>query len=587
MLPPQTVLGADRAYLYWFAVGTPRKHRVDVGPRQFLPPVAAAPGTRLKVILFPFGDGLLLDPDADMGELEYQADGSLAVARQPVDGLGAGDGDRLWFPFRTPREPGVHRLRSSVYLGARLLQSRVLEVRVAGRQRPVIRSAVASTTDYSVCQSLRAEVIREMRPPRVSVLVNDGPNGSHDFRFVGADGNLRGTASLDADTLQRLLAVARKALGRAAWGTTEQWCDSDTYRYDPPRPTEDVKADLVSMARAGYRIWDALADALERSVAGQLPVRADAPLAGRFTALLARSGAVELACRESLRLAVPSALVYDYPLDTQLELRFCPTAAEAIFDRGGDLTAEPCFDGRCPDRETVDVVCPGGFWGYRHELGVPVSLAAGDAGDASDIAPQIKGADGPVFVVGTTTDDAFTRRLAHLGRLQQLHVPIDWRLGEKRDAVLGLLRDSAPHVVYFLCHGVETADGLPGLLVGDPRNEVAITPDNLRLYGIAWPQTRPLVVLNGCRTTALDPTKPWNFVETFVRKAYASGVIGTEITVFEPLACDFAEEVLQRFVRDDVTLGRAVRESRLSLLRRGNPLGLAYVPYAPTELHMA
>jgi len=44
--------------------------------------------------------------------------------------------------------------------------------------------------------------------------------------------------------------------------------------------------------------------------------------------------------------------------------------------------------------------------------------------------------------------------------------------------------------------------------------------------------------------------------------------------------------VLARFVRDDVSLGRAVREARLTLLARGNPLGLAYVAYAPTELQM-
>ena len=41
-----------------------------------------------------------------------------------------------------------------------------------------------------------------------------------------------------------------------------------------------------------------------------------------------------------------------------------------------------------------------------------------------------------------------------------------------------------------------------------------------------------------------------------------------------------------RRVSDDVRLGAAVRAARLALLARGNPLGLAYVPYGPTELQM-
>jgi CHAT domain len=217
---------------------------------------------------------------------------------------------------------------------------------------------------------------------------------------------------------------------------------------------------------------------------------------------------------------------------------------------------------------------------------VPLSLGGGDSVGATDMTPRILGGKAPVFVAGSTTDTAFEKRLTHLGALSTVHTPLTWELAEDRDAVMDLLARASPHVVYFLCHGVMTPGGLPGLIVGEPTAD-AITPDQLRAYRIAWPDTRPLVVLNGCRTSALDPTKPLNFVDSFIRDASASGVIGTEITVFEPLAYAFAEEVLQRFVGDDLPLGRAVREARLALLRRGNPLGLAYVPYAPTELQMA
>ncbi len=578
------MLAADRDYRYWFSIGPlPAPFRVDVGLAQALPPVDPPPGTLLRVILFPFAGGLLVDPAADEGELQFRPDGSLVVCRQP-DG-GPPDPERLFFPIRTPAHPGSYRLRVSIYLGARLLQSRVLEARVGRWQHPAVRQAISSTTDYTVADTLAPDTLAEMRPPRVSVLVNDGTGGGHDFRFVGAT-SLTGTATVDADALHSLLASARRALGAASWGTAEEWHDGDQDRYAVPRAPADMASDLIALARAGYRIWHALAHALAQVVDGQPAATGGRERVDELTALLLRSGTLELASRQSLRLAVPSALIYDYPLDSnRTTLQFCRTAAAALAARAPDLTAEPCFDGRCPDYHRLDVVCPGGFWGYRHEIGVPLSLGSAGSGGATDMTSRIPGGDDPVFVVGSTTDPQFTRRLQHLSRLRMLHNPLTWQLGEERDAVLDLLHRSAPHVVYFLCHGVEK-DGLPGLVVGDPRRPYAITPDNLAAYRIAWPATRPLVVLNGCRTSALDPTKPLNFVEAFLRDAHASGVIGTEVTVFEPLACAFAEEVLHRFVGDDVTLGRAVRESRLALLRQGNPLGLAYVPYAPTELRM-
>lgn len=592
-LSPRTVLQAERPYRYWFAVDrTPRRGRVDEGAGQHLPPFVAAQGTRLRVILFPFADGLRLDPAAVEGELVVTADGGLRAIRQPGTSRDE-PADRLEFPFRTPEEPGRYRLRSSVYLGARLLQSRVLEVRVGARQRSGVRRVARSETDYTLSETLAPASLAAMRPPRLSVMVNDGPGGTHDFRFVGiapADGSPRtpliGTATLDAEALESVLTNARRALRTAAWGKADEWQKSDLDRYAGPRQPADVEADLIAMARTGYRIWFALKDALADVVAGQDPETGGAGRVDRLVALLLHSGTVELTARRSLRLAVPSALIYDYPLDSNRPtLRFCPDAAEAMRS-GADLTTEACFDGGCPSYGSLDVVCPGGFWGYRHELGVPLSLGVGRDGRAHEMAVHIPGGDAPEFVVGSTTDGAFCGRAAHLENLRSLHVPMTWRLGEDRDAVLDLLKGSSPHVVYFLCHGVEK-DGLPGLVVGDPDHPSAITPDNLGAYRISWPATRPLVVLNGCRTTALDPTKPLNFVETFLKDACASGVIGTEITVFEPLACAFAEEVLGRFVRDDMPLGAAVRATRLALLARGNPLGLAYVPYAPTELHMA
>ena len=70
-------------------------------------------------------------------------------------------------------------------------------------------------------------------------------------------------------------------------------------------------------------------------------------------------------------------------------------------------------------------------------------------------------------------------------------------------------------------------------------------------------------------------------------RSSASGVIGTEITIFESLATLFAEAFFQEFVVKRRSAGEAIRRARLSLLRRClNPLGLVYLPFVLPDLHL-
>ena len=63
-------------------------------------------------------------------------------------------------------------------------------------------------------------------------------------------------------------------------------------------------------------------------------------------------------------------------------------------------------------------------------------------------------------------------------------------------------------------------------------------------------------------------------------------MVGTEITLFEPLACTFAEEFMRRFL-GGTSVGKAILEARLALLKNSNPLGLVYIPYALASLRLA
>ena len=117
--------------------------------------------------------------------------------------------------------------------------------------------------------------------------------------------------------------------------------------------------------------------------------------------------------------------------------------------------------------------------------------------------------------------------------------------------------------------------------------ERPITPDLLLAYRLRWSGPgRPLVFLNGCRTTAVEPRQALEFVGAWLRTAQAGGVVGTDITVFEPLATRFAVACLGRFL-SGTPLGEAVRLARLELLAEHNPLALAYVAFALPSLHVS
>jgi hypothetical protein len=138
-------------------------------------------------------------------------------------------------------------------------------------------------------------------------------------------------------------------------------------------------------------------------------------------------------------------------------------------------------------------------------------------------------------------------------------------------------------VVYFYCHGGVNG-AVPYLLVGKDKS-VIIVPSNLRAENIFWEDTHPLVFINGCHTTALSPEQTLNFVSAFVENALCAGVIGTEITIFEPLAVAFSEAFFKRFSHNE-PVGMAIRNARLDILQQYNPLGLVYIPFVISGLQL-
>jgi hypothetical protein len=186
-------------------------------------------------------------------------------------------------------------------------------------------------------------------------------------------------------------------------------------------------------------------------------------------------------------------------------------------------------------------------------------------------------------VVAVSTDPVFVLRAGHEQALRSLRTGLGWLYADSREGAIALLKEGKAEIVYFYCHGGVLED-IPFIQVG-ATDERGITRDLLRRESIEWSSPRPLVFINGCHTTALEPEKAIEFVSALVENARASGVIGTEITVFEPLASAFAEACLRGFL-DGELIGTAVRDARLTLLAAGNPLGLAYIPFVTASLRL-
>jgi hypothetical protein len=279
---------------------------------------------------------------------------------------------------------------------------------------------------------------------------------------------------------------------------------------------------------------------------------------------------------------VPIAMFYDYDLFTQSQqaLTICPQFEESL-KSGRDLLGEPCFQGNCPNREGhLTVVCPSGFWGFRHDIGMPWPAPGGP-----EMAKSIGYSGQPQIDIAYYQFEQLGNHLDQLGALG-----FQTQRQDGLDATFAMFKATNPQVVYFYCHGVtikqDAQTSIPALMIGSKATPGFIDTTSFRPFRIRWPQARPLVLINGCHTTDISPDQALSFVKTFVEYVEAAGVIGTQITIFEPLAQRFAESFLAAF-RAGEPLGRAVRKARLQLLAQRNPLGLVYQPFAYAGLKLA
>jgi hypothetical protein len=570
-------LKCNTEYYFWLEIGKPVKGSIETTPLD-IPPVEEE--SLLVVAVFGFKDGIRTSPGADTGELMVLSQGRVKVVRQPLarqEMLPKSEllKTRLFFPVCTPLKTGTYQLRCNIYHKQVLLQSRLIHA-VVGK-RPAEGPALRSELDYTLTQTFNPAGLNQFPEHRLSILLNSNGDGTHNFYLCASDGKETVAEKLDIDPfkLHSCLEMARGTLRNASWGNENEWQEGYVYHYkDRRKDLNRLKKDLANMAQWGYEIYSLF----------------DEEQLKKFEPIIAESGFIQIALRNSPGYYFPAAVLYDYPVRAGYkDFKLCPEFTDAFLnDR--PLEDLDCFRGRCHSakEDHGHTICPGGFWGFRHFLGMPLSLQDNEGIVSIPVHDELK--------ISIAASEDLSLSHDHMEILEEIcresagpsfkGTPI-WNYANTYDKLFSLLKES-PHIVYFYCHGgvARQEEGQdPYLVIGQKGHPEEIHQSNFKLERIVWESPKPLVFLNGCHTAAIDPLVALNFIEPLLLRSHCAGVIGTEITIFEEMATVFAEECFRNFLKGEA-IGKAIRNARLKLLREGNPLGLVYIPFAIAGLKL-
>lgn len=571
--PDDVTLVAGQSYFFWLEVGELLKDTIEVRPAS-LPTEHLPDEAELEVALYAMGDGFQIEESASIGKLKLNKNGVVRVSQQPMYppqlAVSAEMFEkRLFFPVQAAAKEGRGLLKCNIYCQGILVQSREVRAEIAAQTKPLI-AALTSELQYSLASTLTAKQLNAYREHKLSVLLSESDQESHSLQIFGSH-QYKKDASFDEGTISNTLREIRGGLRLAAWGKETEY-QNEPYLYESKAKNLDqLSAHLFMLAKRGYNFYDALVN----SFAG--PGRAARKA---LEELMREPGYVQLVLQKGARQVLPLAVLYDHPLDAGVpsvkSYRLCDNFRTAL-EQNQPLAECSCFQGNCPHREDRLVVCPSGFWGYRHYLGMPHSVK-----DSPFAPAEIFYSDKPEVAVASWTDVDFKYRVNHINNLKAWN-NINWKFAEDRKSTINLLKDKQLSMVYFYCHG-GMSNSFPYLLVGKDRNEL-IVPSLIRSEDIFWEDSHPLVFINGCHTTSLSPEQTLNFVSAFVENALCAGVIGTEITIFEQLAVDFSTAFFKRFT-NNVPVGKAIRDARLDILQQYNPLGLVYIPFVISGLQL-
>jgi hypothetical protein len=238
------------------------------------------------------------------------------------------------------------------------------------------------------------------------------------------------------------------------------------------------------------------------------------------------------------------------------------------------------------------VVCPLHFWGFKHIIEIPPQQVEGSRRSGQSQRDRIRSGATTQMAAGINAKLPLAKD--HQEELDAItakpELAAAWTAREsQRDRVLTKLKDTCLDIIYLYCHarGGQSDPGIdPPCLEFQEATETEpgkITSGDLE-YDQLWTHG-PLVFLNGCGTVGCSPDALSPFIKALVDDRGASGIIGTEIPVWEQLASEFARRFLEGFLKG-LPAGDILLDVRRALLAQCNPLGLVYTLYAAAQLQL-
>lgn len=474
--------------------------------------------------------------------------------------------ETLKIPLRAPRKIGPYRLRVCIYRELNLLQSILMRADVADSNTHDAEvsgvAGVRAEVEYSLSTTL--DKVESWPRKALNILCNATDEGTHTFAVVG--GSMRESFDFGEGEMRAAVDEARRALLAIA---ADDKTKPPTYRFDNENRTtlKQLAEDTIKLATLGYQLYWNIVSRKDHGFESIL----------RETLGTSRTP-IQIAATKSAQYVFPWALVYDHAL-VEGNAKFCPQFT-ADFNANQPLSAQTCLANGCKYRGQLDVVCPSGFWGFKHLIEQPLSVGDGSAaGGVAELPREIKadpaGDIGALMMVSRDLKQvaAHERELLS-GNSFRFRV-------EDTKYEMGKLMGAHPldsKVLYFYCHGGR-ANARTWLGIGQGERLLA---SDLGAWEINWSESHPLVFINGCHTADVTPDDLLSFNKAFAW-CRAAGVIGTEINIPENLGRAFACGFMPLFAAG-APVGEALRQQRLSLLQRGNLLGLAYTPYCSSQL---
>jgi len=462
-----------------------------------------------------------------------------------------------------PGRPGAARMRLSIAFRGNLIQIHEITAQVADREQAGV--GARAQTVFSLSANLTH---LDVLPGRdVAITTADGENRTHALVLGGLDGEVV-PFTLTSGQVTSAVVAARAALRGVHMDRGKP--PVNLLDDDNGKTPEQLVADLQRVVPLGRLLWNLLLQD-RRDVRERLRERLRAPA----TIQIARTG--------STSFVFPWALVYDIPLEDGNPADYRPCRVVRALDRSSPAPAT------CPheSEHRLNTLCPYGFWGFRHTIEQPGSVAAPRTLPVAIVLP-----DEPEMTVclSKRLNQDLTRR--HLRRLRSGLSGVRLTICDERKQVVDALAHVTLPLAYFYCHGSRepiegSSEPMPYLEVGVGEK---ITPGDITAWSDGlwpdshWKQVSPLVFINGCHTVEITPDSLAHFVDAF-SGVCASGVIGTETDVHQALAGEVAELFWQRF-RGGLTVGAALSQVRLLLLSKCNLLGLAYTAYCSASLRL-